>query len=121
MSDPFAIELETGPKEVRISESAAKRLAYLIEQEADPSLMLRVTVSGGGCSGYQYSFAFDGNVSADDRVFERDGVKVVVDDVSLGLLAGSEIDYVEELVGAAFRVHNPQATASCGCGTSFSI
>ena len=121
MSDPFAIELDSGPMEVTISESAAKRLAYLIEQEADPGLMLRVTVSGGGCSGYQYSFAFEAAVASDDRVFQRDGVKVVVDEVSLGLLAGSEIDYVEELVGAAFRVHNPKATANCGCGTSFSI
>lgn len=121
MSDPFAITADTGPKQVTISESAASRLTALIAAENEPGLMLRITVSGGGCSGYQYGFSFDDTMTGDDRVFERDGVKVVIDEVSLGLLDGSEVDYKEELVGSYFTVNNPNATSSCGCGTSFSV
>jgi iron-sulfur cluster insertion protein len=121
MSDPFAIETLDAPRELAISESAVERLTQLIEAEGDPNLMLRVTVSGGGCSGYQYGFDFDTRVKEEDLVFERGGVKVVTDEVSMDLLAGSELDYVDELVGAYFRVHNPNATSSCGCGTSFSV
>ena len=104
-----------------MSASAAKRVAWLLEQEAQPGLMLRVSVSGGGCSGFQYGFSLDDTVNPDDRTFERDGVTAVIDEVSLDLLAGSEIDYVEELVGASFQVKNPNAASSCGCGASFSI
>lgn len=104
-----------------VTANAAKRIAYLIEQEGDAGLMLRVSVSGGGCSGFQYGFAFDDTVNADDRTFERDGIKVVVDEVSLELLAGAQIDFVEDLIGASFQISNPQATSSCGCGSSFSI
>ena len=104
-----------------VTENAAKRIAVLAEQEGDPSLMLRVTVSGGGCSGFQYGFDFDKTVNEDDRVAERDGAKVVIDEVSLELLNGAEIDFVEDLMGAYFRINNPNATSSCGCGTSFSI
>ena len=121
MSDPFALDVTEGPKQVTISESAVKRLTTLIAAENDDDLMLRITVSGGGCSGYQYGFSFDDAVTGDDRVFERDGVKVVIDEVSLGLLDGSEVDYKEELVGSYFTVNNPNATSSCGCGTSFSV
>jgi len=106
---------------VSLSASAAKRVAWLLEQEAQPGLMLRVSVSGGGCSGFQYGFSLDDTVNPDDRTFERDGVTAVIDEVSLDLLAGSEIDYVEELVGASFQVKNPNAASSCGCGASFSI
>jgi iron-sulfur cluster insertion protein len=106
---------------VSLSASAAKRIADLIEQDGAPGLMLRVSVSGGGCSGFQHGFSFDDAVNPDDRTFARDGVTVVIDEVSLGLLSGSEIDYVEELIGASFQINNPQATASCGCGASFSI
>ncbi len=106
---------------VSLSASAAKRVAWLLEQEEQPGLMLRVSVSGGGCSGFQYGFSLDDTVNPDDRTFERDGVTAVIDEVSLDLLAGSEIDYVEELVGASFQVKNPNATSSCGCGSSFSI
>ena len=109
-----------GPQ-FEVTANAAKRIAYLIEQEGDAGLMLRVSVSGGGCSGFQYGFAFDDTVNADDRTFERDGVKVVVDEVSLELLAGAQIDFVEDLIGASFQISNPQATSSCGCGSSFSI
>jgi iron-sulfur cluster insertion protein len=108
-------------RQVSLSESAVKRIASLIEQEGDSSLMLRLSVSGGGCSGFQYGFSFDNNAQVDDHLFERDGVKVIVDDTSLDLLAGAEIDFVEDLVGASFQVRNPNAKSSCGCGSSFSI
>jgi iron-sulfur cluster insertion protein len=108
-------------RQVSLSESAVKRIASLISQEGDASLMLRLSVSGGGCSGFQYGFTFDNAVQADDHLFERDGVKVVIDDTSLDLLSGAEIDFVEDLVGASFQVRNPNAKSSCGCGSSFSI
>jgi iron-sulfur cluster insertion protein len=111
--------LET--QSVGMTASAAKRVATMIAQDGGSGLMLRVSVSGGGCSGFQYGFSFDDTVNADDRTFERDGVTLVVDEVSLDLLAGSEVDYVEELIGASFQINNPQATSSCGCGSSFSI
>ena len=108
-------------QEVLITENAGKRIAWLLEQEPGPGLKFRVSVSGGGCSGFQYGFTFDDAVNADDRIFQRHGVTVVVDEVSLDLLDGSEIDFVEELIGASFQIKNPQATSSCGCGSSFSI
>jgi len=108
-------------RRITLSESAAHRLAKMIAQEGQPNLMLRVSVSGGGCSGFQYGFSFDDTVNADDRTFGRNGIVAVVDEVSLDLLAGAEIDYVEDLVGAAFRVNNPNAASSCGCGASFSV
>ena len=104
-----------------LSAKAAKRIAWLMEQEGDEVLMLRISVSGGGCSGFQYGFTFDDAVNADDLTFERDGAKIVVDEVSIQLLAGAEVDFVEDLMGAYFKIDNPNATASCGCGTSFSI
>jgi iron-sulfur cluster insertion protein len=120
--DPFGEpEKDAAERVLMISESAAKRLAKLIEAEDDDGLMLRITVSGGGCSGFQYGFSFDSEAKPEDKVFERDGVKVVTDDASLDLLAGSEVDFKDELVGAYFAVNNPNASSSCGCGTSFSI
>lgn len=104
-----------------ISDAAAAKVTALKQSEGDDSLLLRVFVSGGGCSGFQYGFSFDKTVNDDDQVFENGSVRVVVDETSLDLLAGSEIDWVEELVGAAFRINNPNATASCGCGSSFAI
>ena len=83
--------------------------------------MLRLSVSGGGCSGFQYGFSFDDTRNEEDVEFERDGVKLLVDETSLDLLAGAEIDFVEDLVGASFQVRNPNATSSCGCGSSFAI
>jgi iron-sulfur cluster insertion protein len=112
---------DTGARRVGLTESAAKRVAWLISQEGDPSLMLRLSVSGGGCSGFQYGFTFDNARQADDHLFERDGVKMVVDETSLDLLAGAEVDYVEDLVGSSFQVKNPNATSSCGCGSSFAV
>jgi len=80
-----------------------------------------VSVEGGGCSGFQYKFDMDSAQAADDLVIQRDGATVLIDQTSVGYLAGSEIDFVDDLIGASFRINNPQATASCGCGTSFSI
>jgi iron-sulfur cluster insertion protein len=108
-------------RQVSLSDSAVKRIASLISDEGNPSLMLRLSVSGGGCSGFQYGFSFDNATQVDDHLFERDGVKVVIDETSLDLLAGAEIDFVEDLVGASFQVKNPNAKSSCGCGSSFSI
>lgn len=105
-----------------LTESAAKRIAFLKTQEDDgAALKMRVSVLGGGCSGFQYVFDFDRTVNDDDHVFERDGVEVLVDDVSLDLLAGAQLDYKDELIGAYFAVENPNASSSCGCGTSFSV
>jgi len=106
---------------VTLSTSAANRISALREQQGDPSLMFRVSVSGGGCSGFQYGFSFESNQSDDDVTVERDGVTMLVDSMSLQYLSGSEVDYVEDLVGASFQVKNPNAQSSCGCGTSFSI
>ena len=107
--------------EFSLTARAAKRVAYLIEQEGHSGLMLRVSVSGGGCSGFQYGFSFDDTVNPDDRTFQRDGVTAVVDETSLELLAGSEVDFVEDLGAAAFKITNPNATSSCGCGSSFAV
>jgi len=108
-------------KGVSLTEAAARRVALLREQEQAGSASLRIAVSGGGCSGFQYGFSFDDQKNDDDVVFERDGVSVVVDEVSLELLGGAEIDFVEDLMGASFQVRNPNAASSCGCGNSFSI
>ena len=106
---------------VTISDSAIRRIRELEAAEDMPGLMLRVAVGGGGCSGFQYSFSFDDSQTDEDRVFERDGVRVVIDDVSLDFLGGAEIDYVEELVGAYFTIRNPNAASTCGCGVSFAV
>jgi iron-sulfur cluster insertion protein len=106
---------------VTISESAARQIARLVADEANDKLMLRIAVSGGGCSGFQYGFSLDDSQQEDDVVFERSGVTVVIDSTSLELVQGAEIDFVEELVGSSFQVRNPNAKSSCGCGNSFSI
>lgn len=106
---------------VAVSASAARRIGELLAAETRTDLKLRVAVAGGGCSGFQYTFDFDDQVNDDDLVIERDGIAVLVDGVSLEYMAGAEIDYVDDLIGSAFRINNPKAQASCGCGTSFSI
>jgi iron-sulfur cluster insertion protein len=108
-------------KDVVLTEAAARRIAHLIAQEGNPQLMLRLAVSGGGCSGFQYGFSFDDTRNEDDVEFGRDGARLLVDSTSLELLGGAEIDFVEDLVGAAFQVRNPNATSSCGCGSSFAV
>lgn len=108
-------------RQIVVTESAARRIATLKAQEKAENAFLRIAVSGGGCSGFQYGFTFDEEKNEDDVVFERDGVGVVVDEVSLDLLNGAEIDFVEDLMGASFQIKNPNAASSCGCGNSFSI
>ena len=105
---------------VSLSAAAAKRIAEILSSEPAGS-KLRVSVSGGGGSGFQYGFAVDDAQGDDDLVIERDGATVLIDPISLMYLEGSEIDFVDNLMGQSFQVKNPQATASCGCGTSFSI
>jgi iron-sulfur cluster insertion protein len=106
--------------DLTLSENAARRIKTIAASEGRP-LMLRVAVDGGGCSGFQYRFDLVDSVEADDLKVERDGAAALVDVVSLALLKGSEIDFVDELSGAEFRVRNPNAKSSCGCGVSFSI
>ena len=106
---------------IRITDSAARRIAALKAQEEAEGAFLRIAVSGGGCSGFQYGLTFDHQRSPDDVVFEHGGVTVVVDDVSLDLLNGAEVDFVEDLMGASFQIKNPNAASSCGCGNSFSV
>jgi iron-sulfur cluster insertion protein len=112
---------EIEDRRIVVTENAARRIAVLRTQEEAEKAFLRIAVSGGGCSGFQYGLSFDKQRNEDDFVFERDGVAVVVDDVSLGLLNGAEVDFVEDLMGASFRINNPNAASSCGCGNSFSI
>jgi iron-sulfur cluster assembly accessory protein len=105
---------------VTLSERAAKRIARILSGEPGGTA-LRISVSGGGCSGFQYGFDIDQTRAPDDLVIERDGATVLIDTVSLPYMSGSEIDFVDDLIGQAFKINNPNATASCGCGTSFSI
>ena len=106
--------------DVTISERAAKKIGQILKAEPSGS-MLRLSVMGGGCSGFQYKFDVERDKAEDDVTIVRDGVTMLVDSVSLQYLAGSEIDFVDDLIGAAFKVNNPKAKASCGCGTSFSL
>ena len=103
-----------------LTPAAAKRVAAIAEKQDAPAI-LRLSVEGGGCSGFQYKFGLAPDAHADDAVSETDGVRLVVDPVSLDLVSGSVVDFVESLGGAAFRVENPQAAAGCGCGSSFGI
>src|SRR5690606_21312026 len=112
---------EAAERAVVLTDSAVRRIAELIAAEGGRGLMLRVTVSGGGCSGFQYGFSLDDQRQPEDLFFEKDGVGVLVDEVSLDLLAGAEIDYVEDLMGSSFAIRNPNAASSCGCGNSFAI
>ena len=105
---------------VSLTERAAKRITQILAEEPSP-MMLRVAVTGGGCSGFQYDFLFDDARSDDDLVIEREGATVLIDPMSLDFLKGAEIDFVDEMIGASFKVKNPNATSSCGCGTSFSV
>ena len=100
-----------------VTPAAAKRILEIAPRDA----ALRIAVNGGGCSGFQYEFKLEPARAEDDTVFERDGATVLVDSVSLGFLAGSTVDFVDDLMGQSFRVQNPQAKSSCGCGTSFSL
>jgi iron-sulfur cluster assembly accessory protein len=105
---------------VTVTERAARRIGEILKGEPAGS-MLRISVQGGGCSGFQYKFDVERDKADDDIVVARDGATVLIDSVSLQYLAGSEIDFVDDLIGASFKVNNPLAKASCGCGTSFTL
>jgi iron-sulfur cluster insertion protein len=105
---------------ITLSPRAARKIVEILSDEAAPALF-RVSVEGGGCSGFQYRFDVTKEQAPDDLLIERDGARVLVDPVSLGFMQGAEIDFVDELIGAQFKINNPNVTASCGCGTSFSV
>jgi iron-sulfur cluster insertion protein len=107
--------------DVSFSDAAAKKVKNLIAEEKNPNLKLRIYISGGGCSGFQYGFSFDENVGEGDVTVENDGVALVIDPMSYQYLIGAEVDYTEGLEGAQFVVRNPNATTTCGCGSSFSV
>ena len=109
------------PSEIRLSESAVRKVRALVEDEGNPQLKLRIYITGGGCSGFQYGFTFDELSADDDLVIEKDGVTALVDAMSYQYLAGSEVDYSEGLEGSRFVINNPNAVTTCGCGASFSI
>ena len=109
------------PEPFSISDAAARKVCALLEDETDKNQRLRVYITGGGCSGFQYVFTIDGNLAEDDTMVVKNGASVVVDSLSYQYLAGAEIDYIEGLEGARFVVNNPNATATCGCGSSFSL
>jgi iron-sulfur cluster insertion protein len=104
-----------------LTAAAAARVTILAQEEGNPALMLRLAVPGGGCSGFSYNFSMDADATSDDRVFEFHGSKLVVDETSMDLLKGCQIDYVDDLMASSFRINNPNATSTCGCGTSFSL
>ena len=106
--------------QVTLSQRAAKRIANILASEPEGTA-LRISVSGGGCSGFQYGFDLDHSRTDEDIIIERDGAVVLIDPISLPYMGGSEVDFVDSLIGQSFQIHNPNATASCGCGTSFSI
>ncbi len=109
------------PVPLSLTESAVRKVQELVQEEGNPQLKLRVFVTGGGCSGFQYGFTFDDEVNEDDTRIEKDGVVVLVDPVSYPYLVGSQVDYRQSLEGAQFLVNNPNASTTCGCGSSFSI
>jgi iron-sulfur cluster assembly accessory protein len=113
-------ETLTPAQNVTITDSAARRIEEIVAGEP-AGTMLRISVEGGGCSGFQYKFDLVEQAASDDVVVEKSAAKVLIDPVSLEYLAGSEIDFVDDLIGASFKIQNPNATASCGCGTSFSL
>lgn len=117
MNEASAIDGMSG---VVLTDRAAKRVAKILAKEA-PGAALRVAVNGGGCSGFQYAFDITSDRNTDDLVIARDGATVLVDADSLAFLGGAKIDFVDDLIGQAFKIDNPNATASCGCGTSFSV
>jgi iron-sulfur cluster insertion protein len=110
-----------GNADIVITDNAAARIAKLIEMEGNELLKLRIAISGGGCSGFVYGFELDEAIGDEDRVFEHNGIKVLVDETSIELIKGSELHFKEEMLGAFFTLENPNASATCGCGTSFAV
>jgi len=117
----MALGPSSGETLLEFSDSAVRKLKSLQEEEGNPNLMLRVSVYGGGCSGFQYTFSLEEAAKPADKVVEKDGVKLVIDQMSYQYLAGSEVDFSDGLEGSMFVVNNPNATSTCGCGASFSI
>ena len=115
------IQAESSAPQISLSESALTKVRALLADEDNSELKLRVFISGGGCSGFSYGFTFDDEVAEDDAVIARDGVTLLVDSLSYEYLLGSEVDYKEDLSGAAFVVSNPNASSTCGCGNSFAL
>jgi iron-sulfur cluster insertion protein len=114
-------EIKPRPEPFQVSANAARRIGAILAQESQPHLKLRISVSGGGCSGFQYGFALDDREEDGDIAVEREGARVVIDGMSLLYMMGCEVDYVEDLPGSYFRVNNPNASSSCGCGNSFAV
>lgn len=108
------------PSPLVFTDNAARKVKELIDEEGTPDLKLRVFVTGGGCSGFQYGFTFEDTVNEDDTAIDRDGVTLLIDPMSLQYLVGAEIDYQDNLQGSQFVIRNPNATTTCGCGSSFS-
>jgi len=115
------VDLQAPPTPLIFTDSAAAKVKDLLAEEGNPNLKLRVFVQGGGCSGFQYGFTFDEDVADDDTTLDKDGVQLLVDPMSFQYLVGAEIDYKEDLEGAQFVIRNPNATTTCGCGSSFSV
>jgi len=117
MSDVQLAEMPT----ISVTPSAAKRIAEILRDDGSPNMMLRIAVSGGGCSGFQYGFTLDDTRNEDDIAVQRDGVTVLVDSMSVEFMKGAEVDFVEDMIGASFQIKNPNATSKCGCGSSFAV
>jgi len=120
-AQPLAAETDALPVPLVFTDSAADKVKQLVDEEGNPDLKLRVFVQGGGCSGFQYGFTFDEVVNEDDTPMTKNGVTLLIDAMSLQYLMGAEIDYKEDLQGAQFVIKNPNATTTCGCGSSFSV
>jgi iron-sulfur cluster insertion protein len=121
VTDMQEVDMEQMPAPLVFTDNAAKKVKELIEEEGSTDLKLRVFVSGGGCSGFQYGFTFEEEVNDDDTQVQKDSVTLLIDPMSLQYLMGAEIDYQDSLQGSQFVIRNPQATTTCGCGSSFSV
>ena len=117
----MSVVITQEPIAVRLTDNAAKKVKALVSEEGNPELKLRVYVTGGGCSGFQYGFSFDEAINDDDTIVSHDGAQLLVDPLSIQYLTGSSVDYIEGLQGSRFVVENPLATTTCGCGMSFSV
>ncbi len=121
LAEPVSNPADELPPPLVFTDSAADKVRQLVDEEGNPELKLRVFVQGGGCSGFQYGFTFDEVVNEDDTQMAKNGVTLLIDAMSLQYLVGAEIDYKEDLQGAQFVIRNPNATTTCGCGSSFSV
>ncbi len=106
---------------ITLTDNLVKRIKFLQAQDNNPVLKLRIMVDGGGCQGFEYKFSLDTAIKPEDEVFEKDGIAVIIDHISLPFMKGATIDFTDDLIGAHFKIDNPNATSSCGCGTSFSV